>query len=55
MAVKYAFAAARISTSLPATWSLGGMTASFGKSHAMALPAIPVKSPPQMIVVSRIV
>ena len=45
MPVKYAFAAARISASLPATWSLGGMTASFGKSQAMALPAMPVKSP----------
>jgi hypothetical protein len=31
------------------------MTASFGKSHAMALPAIPANKPPPMIVVIRMV
>ncbi len=55
MPVKYALAAARISASLPATWSFGGITASFGRSQARALPAMPVKSPPQMIVVIRMV
>jgi hypothetical protein len=54
MAVKYALAAARTSVSLPATWSFGGMTASFGKSQATALPAMALNMPPQMIVVMRI-
>ena len=34
---------------------LRGMTASFGRSQARALPAMPVKIPPQMIVVIRMV
>ena len=43
-------------TSLPATWSFGGMTASFGRvARHGAARQCRVKSPPQMIVVSRMV
>jgi hypothetical protein len=54
MPVEYSFMATEISPSLPATCSFGGMSGSFGSVHATALPAaIVLKSPPQMIVVSR--